>query len=174
MTGSNNSIILQLTVTTDAPQLLNIFSDPAVTKFTNFKQLNDVDSLQSFLERFLIVGKGQPLQYGPYSILFNDEIVGLCGLQQRDINEGSVELWYILDKSHWGKGLAKQAVQQLLKLCEANSQLRSVYAEAVSTNKASWWILKKAGFIQTGNIKNGFKKDDIIEDLYTFNYTFQA
>lgn len=154
----------------EADALFPIFSDAEVVKYTNFEQQADVPSLRNFLERFLGIQKGQPLQYGPYTIYVNEEPAGLCGLQQKDLAAGTSELWYILGKKHWGKGFARQAVGQLLKECSSNKKLKTILAEAVCTNYASWQILEKAGFMKTHEIQQGFKKKDMTEDLCYYSY----
>jgi ribosomal-protein-alanine N-acetyltransferase len=166
----NNALSLRMTIPADAARLMEIFSNGDVVRYTNFKQFNDIDSLNTFLDRFLNIGAGQPLQYGPYSIRLGEVLVGLCGLQQKELALGTAELWYILGKEHWGKGFAKQAVVWLLKESSSNKRLRSIYAEAVGSNEPSWRILEKMGFIQTGELKNGFQKEDIIEDLRSYSF----
>jgi ribosomal-protein-alanine N-acetyltransferase len=166
--AATNGLHLKKTVRADGPALLGIFRDADTVRYTNFRQFDDLDSLNGFLDRFLSIGQGQPLQYGPYSIYLGDQLVGLCGAQQKDLDEGSSELWYILHKDHWGKGLAKRAVETLIRECRSNPRLKSLYAEAVSSNAGSWRILEKLGFMQTGEVKDGFKKGDLVEDLRSY------
>lgn len=165
---------LRNTTIQDAEQLLAVFCNPDVVRFTNFRQFTDISALKTFLERFLAIGQGQPLQYGPYSIFTGNQLAGLCGLQQKELALGSAELWYILGKEHWGKGLAKATVEKLIKEAATNKQLRSIYAEAVTTNPASWRILEKQGFLQTGELKNGFQKETIVADLRSYSLVMNA
>lgn len=170
----NNDLRLGITKISDADALLPIFSNADVVKYTNFRQFNDIDALHTFLERFLNINKGEPLQYGPYSICLADQLIGLCGLQQKEAALGTAELWYILGKDHWGKGLAGQAVELLMKESNSNKKLRYIYAEAVCVNQPSWRILEKIGFVQTGELKDGFQKADIVEDLRSYSYKCHA
>jgi ribosomal-protein-alanine N-acetyltransferase len=163
-------MILQLTNTSEADALLGIFSNDEIIRYTNFRKFTDVLSLTSFLERFLSINKDEPLQYGPYSIYLEGKIIGLCGAQQHDLTEGVTELWYILHKDNWGKGLAKKAISLILAECKANPQLKTVYAEAVKSNPASWNILEDFGFERTGEIAEGFKKEDVTGDLLQYAY----
>jgi len=156
----------------DCEALLGIFSDADTILYTNFRQFTDTDALGVFLERFLTIGKEQPLQYGPYSIYLDYSLIGLCGAQQQDLQLGISELWYVLHKDYWGKGLAKQAVALLLQECQSNPQLKSLYAEAVDTNTASWRILEKMGFVQTGALPGGFAKGDIVADIRCYSCNF--
>lgn len=165
----NEEIILRKTVISECDALFALFSDDDNVRYTNFQKFNDTSSLLNFLDRFLKIEMGQPLQYGPYSIYLNNSFIGLCGAQQKDLSRGVSELWYVLHKNYWGKGLTKKAVELLMHECKSNKQLKSIYAEAVSVNTASWHILEKLGFMKTAELKNGFKKDEILEDLYCYS-----
>jgi ribosomal-protein-alanine N-acetyltransferase len=161
---------LRKTESSDSDSLFNIFKDEDVVRYTNFRKQDDVSSVKIFLDRFLQIEKDQPLQYGPYSIVMDQTIIGLCGVQQKDLPAGVSELWYILDKNYWGKGLAAKAVELLLEQCKSNPLQKSVYAEAVNINKASWRILERAGFQKIKEVISGFKKGDMVEDLRCYSY----
>ncbi len=169
-----NTILLKTTTPDEAAALFPIFSNPENVKYTNFKTFTDIPALHTFLEMFLSLNLNAPLQYGPYSVYLDDAIIGLCGVQQIDLAAGRSEVWYILHKDHWGKGIAKQILRLLVNECKTNMQLKQVYAEAVTANTASWTILEHAGFINTGEVKDGFKKGDIVEDLRSYTYSCNA
>ena len=167
-------ITLQPTTIKHAPTIFPIFSNAENVQFTNFKTFEDLESFTLFLERFLTIEKGSPLQYGPFSIYQNETIIGLCGLQQIDLAKGKSELWYLLHKNYWGKGLTKEAVQILLAKGQQNSQLQNIYAEAVSSNAASWRILETLGFIKTGEKADGFAKGAITADISYYALDLQG
>ncbi len=168
------NITLQPTNLTHASALFHIFSNAKNVQFTNFKTFEDLESFTLFIERFLAIEKGSPLQYGPFSIYQNETIIGLCGLQQIDLAKGKSELWYLLHKDYWGKGLAKEAVKILLAKGQQNRQLQTIYAEAVSSNAASWRILKSLGFIKTGEKADGFTKGEMKADISYYSKDLQG
>jgi len=165
------AIILESTTLADAAALYAIFCNPQNVQFTNFKTFDDLESFSLFLKRFLAIEKGSQLQYGPYSIYQNEKIIGLCGLRQINFAAGKSELWYLLHRDYWGKGLAKIAVQLLLAKAKMNQQLKIIYAETVGSNTASWRILESLGFVKNAEVENGFVKGDIVAILrrYTLN-----
>ncbi len=167
-------ITLQPTNLTHAPALFPIFSNAENVQFTNFKTFEDQISFAHFIERFLAIEKGSPLQYGPFSIYQNETIIGLCGLQQIDLAKGKSELWYLLHKDYWGKGLATEAVKILLAKGQQNRQLHTIYAEAVSSNAASWRILESLGFFKTGEKTDGFTKGEIKADVSYYSKDLQG
>ncbi len=160
-----SNIILKTTSLNECDALFRIFNHDDVVRYTNFKRFEEIDSLKLFLEKFLSIHLGEPLQFGTYSIYLNSALIGLCGLQQINVEEGISELWYLLHKDYWGQGLAKQAVELLLQKSTSTNLLKCIYAEALSINVASWSILEQFGFIQTAELINGFTKGNIQEDL---------
>lgn len=168
--SANPGLALRLTRRDECEALLDMFSQDEVVKYTNFKKFSDSAALGQFLDRFLNIGLGEPLQYGPYSIYLDSELIGLCGLQQQKLDEGLSELWYILNKNHWRKGLARQAINILMGQARSNERLKTICAEAIDKNIASWKILENLGFSLVSTTKEGFKKGDIVEDLRCYVY----
>ena len=159
---------IQLIPTTldHVPSLFSIFSSSEMVQFTNFKTFEAITAFEIFMAKFLAIEKGSPLQYGPYCItLMDTTIIGLCGLQQIDLVAGKAELWYVLHKDYWGRGIAKKAVALLLAMAKENPHMQTIYAEAVGSNAPSWRILQHHGFVQTATLPNGFVKGAIVADL---------
>ena len=62
---------------------------------------------------------------------------------------GKQEVTYWIGREYWGKGVATQALSQLL----AQVQTRPIYARAAKDNVASIRVLEKCGFAITGEDK---------------------
>ena len=69
---------------------------------------------------------------------------------------GHREVGYWIGRDHWGKGIATQALAQLLKLIEE----RPLYAHAATSNPASVRVLEKCGFaiVTTDTFENAGKQ----------------
>ena len=59
---------------------------------------------------------------------------------------GKPEISYWIDRAHWGKGLATQALSAFLQVLS----VRPLYARAAQDNVASIRVLEKCGFIISG------------------------
>ncbi|MBK7763165.1 MAG: GNAT family N-acetyltransferase [Bacteroidetes bacterium] len=149
----------------DHTLLGSIFFNEEVVRFTNFKKFGKQSELKIFFQKFIHIHAGEALQYGPYLILADHQIAGLCGMQQLDLEKGVSEIWYVLAEPFWGKGIATFILKQLIEMAESNPLMNSIYAEAVSSNQASWQLLEKAGFTLIQEKENGFVKGDIKENL---------
>ena len=80
---------------------------------------------------------------------------------------GKPEVTYWIGREYWGKGVATQALSQLL----AQVQTRPIYARAAKDNVASIRVLEKCGFTITGEDK-GFanaRGEEIEEFILTLS-----
>lgn len=59
------------------------------------------------------------------------------------------EVTYVIGPAHWGRGLATQALAELVKLEPA----RPLYGAAVADNAGSLRVMEKCGFTATGRIR---------------------
>ena len=55
------------------------------------------------------------------------------------------ELGWVLDPAHGGRGLATEAVRELLRLCFEELGLRRVTAQCFADNTASWRLMERVG-----------------------------
>ena len=82
----------------------------------------------------------------------NGEVVGF--LNDVEMENGTVELGYVVHPTHWGKGCATAALK--LAIAELFSQgFREVTAGAFSENPASLRVMEKAGMTRL------FKTDEV-------------
>ena len=65
--------------------------------------------------------------------------------------EGDAELTYWIDRAHWNRGIATEALRQFLHVV----QMRPIHARAAADNGASIRVLEKAGFVCSGR-ERGF------------------
>lgn len=96
-----------------------------------------------------------------------DRAIGLCGLVV-DAERAEAEAWYLLDPAYWGKGLAVNALCQLLEFAFTTCELRRVWACCVTANRRSARVLEKAGLRCEGEGKQTLLIRGEWFDGYTF------
>jgi ribosomal-protein-alanine N-acetyltransferase len=83
-------------------------------------------------------------------------LVGLCGLVVlRGAEEG--EIWYLVNPEFWGRGIATEAVKQLLDFGFAELALHRIWASCLPENPASARVLQKIGMRREGFLINNLK-----------------
>jgi ribosomal-protein-alanine N-acetyltransferase len=101
----------------------------------------------------------------------NGEPCGLVALADVDIADATAMVWYFLgDSKYSGKGIASEAVRQLVRKAFKELKLRSLYAWMMEDNAASANVLRGVGFQEAGRIRqavcsNGRQVDRIYFDL---------
>jgi RimJ/RimL family protein N-acetyltransferase len=89
-----------------------------------------------------------------WTIVCDGEVAGNIGCWKAD---GRRFVGYWIGRAFWGRGLATEALAEVLDIVDA----RPLYAEVVTTNVASIRVLEKCGFTQVG----AHVGDDGIEEL---------
>ena len=73
------------------------------------------------------------------------EVAGWCGLGPLDYDEAEIEIFFVVAREHWGKGLATEAARALLGYAFDVLGLRRVVAVADPRNRASVAVIEKLG-----------------------------
>ncbi len=93
--------------------------------------------------------------YGVWAVTARESghLIGQCGLrfvpEARD-ETGAVELLYLLNKTHWGKGLASEAANAAVNHAFNAAALQALFAVTSPHNAGSRGVLRKLGFIEQG------------------------
>src|SRR5215471_16163903 len=89
-----------------------------------------------------------------WTVVSDGAVAGNIGCWEDD---GRRFVGYWIGRESWGRGLATQALTELLDVVDA----RPMYAHVVKSNVASIRVLEKCGFVKVG----GHAGDDGIEEL---------
>ena len=79
-----------------------------------------------------------------WTIVCDGVVAGNIGCWEAD---GRRLVGYWIGRAFWGRGLATEALAELMDIVDA----RPLYAEVVNTNAASIRVLEKCGFTQVGS-----------------------
>lgn len=89
--------------------------------------------------------------YGVWAVQDREagRLLGQCGLRWVPEAE-AVELLYLLNKTHWGRGLASEAARAAVGFGFSATALDSLFAVTSPANAASQNVLRKLGFAAEG------------------------
>lgn len=147
----------------------SLWSDEAATLFTNFRHLPTLEACRERLGKILAHYAQNPLHFGPFVIVSESgAFLGLAGGDAVDADRGLYEIWYFVQRRHWGKKIATSAVHALLTMMSESGRVRDVKAEAVADNEPSWRFLEKLGFKRTAHLPGAHKKDGRTFDRYDY------
>lgn len=115
-----------------------------------------------------------PERYMTWAITMgNDEALGWVVFINR--REKVNEIGYILHRSHWGKGIAREAVSHVIKHGFDDLGLRKIIADTDPDNAASNNLLKDLGFEKEGYLRSEWEthlgvRDSILWGLIKDDY----
>ena len=94
------------------------------------------------------------------------KLAGSIGFTLKDdVYKKTAEIGYFIGEAYWGKGIATEAVRQLIDYIQKNFDLVRIYAEVFDYNKASMRVLEKNGFyLECIRKKAAFKNNIILDD----------
>lgn len=94
------------------------------------------------------------------------ELAGSIGITvQEDVFRKTAEIGYFVGEEYWGKGVATEAIRQMVDYIQKNFEVIRIYAEVFEFNKGSMKALEKNGFyLESIRKKAAFKNDVIVDD----------
>ncbi len=128
----------------DVEELYNILSEEDVTKYLSEKtgsreeELEKLTSYVSYVYDFFGYG-----YWGVFSKK-NDELIGRAGFKE---GVYPLEAGYIIKRSEWGKGLATEVLQELVRYGKEELDCEEIYVNIDERNAASLRVAEKCGVL---------------------------
>ncbi|MEU4954696.1 GNAT family N-acetyltransferase [Streptomyces lavendulae] len=139
-------VTLRALVSEDAEALTRVYSGASV-RYTTGQTLS-LDQAHGKVREALARAAETPRAQWSWSIVREDDVIGLISVRRRSLSMGTVS--YILRDDTWGHGYATEATQQVVAFAFANAGLSRLEAMHHPSNPASGRVLNKAGFTHTG------------------------
>jgi ribosomal-protein-alanine N-acetyltransferase len=139
-------LLLRRLLPGDLDALFALYRDPEMRRFYPEGTLTYEETKEE-LEWFLNGHPHHP-ELGLWATILKEtgEFIGRCGLLPWTIdNEGEVEVAYMIDKSHWGKGLGSEAAQGILEYGFGTLGLSRLICLIDRDNQASIRVAEKIG-----------------------------
>lgn len=151
-------LVLRQETVEDALAVLQVLSDPAVTKFHDLDTFTKIEEaialIQRRRERF---ESGRGIRWG-IALKQDNNLIGSCGLMWNQ-QLHSAEVGYELASAFWRQGMMTEALKSILKFSFQEVNLQFVVAEVMLGNIASKKLLEKLGFQNQGVLQQqGFWK----------------
>ena len=141
-------------------ELVEILHDPEVERYLWFAPI----TYEGFSAFVLPHIKQQEEAFAedryPVSSMFtlseNGTLLGICGIDKMPDGHNVAIVGYQLRRSAWGKGVATCSLEFLLHYAKTHLNLRKLFGDCVSANRASARVLEKCGFKREGVIKEKY------------------
>jgi [ribosomal protein S5]-alanine N-acetyltransferase len=167
------TLTLRYATREDAPRLLELASDPAVTRWFSWGPYTElgqpeayIDGLQAKREQgelldFLVVHP----DHGPIGV------TGLSELSPRN-RHATVGTWF--GRQYWGSGANRESKAMIAALAFRRLGLDRLTAWANTRNGRSQLALERAGFRREGVLRDWHRHGDTLHDVVVFGMTRRA
>lgn len=138
----------------DAASLFILDSDPEVMRYLGNRTVQSIDEVHTYLQNILQQYKDNGIGRWAVIDLDSKELMGWAGIKFiREESNGFTnfyDLGYRLRPAYWGKGYATEATQAWINFAKDHLETKKLYASAHIENLGSQNVLKKCGFVETG------------------------
>jgi RimJ/RimL family protein N-acetyltransferase len=100
-------------------------------------------------------------ELGPYLIYSPTESFVVGEIGAAFVDEGTVEIGYAIVESHWGRGIATEAVRELLRRIKTRADVQRVLAHTPLDRPESARVVEKAGFTFTREVEDSHEGEVI-------------
>ena len=167
------TLTLRYAAAEDAPRLLELASDPAVTQWFSWGPYQSLDQPEAYIAGleakreagelldFLIVHP----EHGPIGV------TGLSELSPRN-RHATVGTWF--GREHWGTGANRESKAMIAALAFRRLGFDRLTAWANTRNGRSQLALERAGFRREGVLRDWHRHGDTLHDVVVFGLTRRA
>jgi len=158
------SVSFRLMIDADVELLFKIRSNPDVIKYVDGTLLKQISEAHSFIEKI-----NNSLDAIRFVIEVEGEAVGTVGLYHIDFVHCFASVGYDLLPEYWGKGLGTKLIEKFTDYILINTFLNRVEAQTHPDNLSSAKVLRKAGFIYEGTLRQNFWINGQFDNAFLFS-----
>jgi [ribosomal protein S5]-alanine N-acetyltransferase len=170
---SGPTLKLRYATAQDAPRLLELASDPAVTQWFSWGPYDAIDQPEAYVRTleakrengelldFLVVHP----EHGPIGV------TGLSELSRRN-RHATVGTWF--GRDYWGSGANSESKALIAALAFRNLGMDRLTAWANTRNGRSQLALERAGFRREGVLRDWHRHGETLHDVVVFGMTRRA
>jgi len=134
----------------DAPDLLAVFSDPAVMHYWSSEPWTSVRDAEVMIEQALANYREQSEVRFGIELAATGRLIGALNLHRFFPKNRRCEIGYALGSAYWGKGYASEALATGIDYAFHELRLNRIEADIDPRNTASGVLLERLGFRKEG------------------------
>ncbi|MFN8243997.1 MAG: GNAT family N-acetyltransferase [Ferruginibacter sp.] len=141
----------------DASNLFQFRTDEDVMAYIDRERPKDISEIESLIG--LInegIEKGASITWGICYPEMPGTLIGTIGYWQILHQHYRAEIGYMLQRTHWRKGLMHEALGAVIRFGFDSMHLHSIEAHINPANEASGALLEKNGFVREGYFKEDY------------------
>lgn len=168
-TIETSRLILREVTIDDANDMYTYLSDNDVVKPMGLEPFETVEDVWDEIKWYQsIYEEGTGIRWG-ITLKDSGTVIGSCGFLNRRTKHYRAEIGYELSSDYWGKGIASEALEAVVKYGYQHFQLERIEALIEPTNLPSQKLVEKQGFQREGLLRHYEFTRGKFEDLYMYS-----
>ena len=143
-------LTLRRMMVTDTADMYEYASRQDVTRYLTWYSHPDRNYTREYLQ--YIAGRYRAGMFYDWAIVYeaDGKMIGTCGFTAFDAASDSAEIGYVLNPDYWGRGIATEAVSEVLRFGFEEMHLHRIEAKFMEGNDASRHVMEKVGMTFEG------------------------
>ena len=152
-TLQTNRLVLRRLMVADASDLFEYSKNREVTKYLTWDAHPDAMYTREYLQYLgTHYNMGDFFDWG-IILTEEDKMIGTCGFTRFDYSNNSGEIGYVLNPAYWGRGIAAEAVEEVMRFGFEQLKLNRIEAKFIEGNDASMRVMEKTGMKFEGYLR---------------------
>lgn len=148
----------------DAPALFEVFSDPEVMRYWSSGPHKTHEDTRALIHRIRDgFARRAVFQWG-VARRTDDLAIGTVTLLRFDVDHKRCEVGYVIGRTHWGQGLAREAVSRLTDFAFDELHLHRLEADVDPRNVRSIGLLERLGWTREGLLRERYHVHGELQD----------
>lgn len=148
----------------DLPDFYAVHSDPVVNRYWSFPAWTDPSQARDYLASAIGGRDAGRMLCWAIAGCDGDRLVGATTLFAINREQGRAEIGYSLRASHWGRGLAQEALWLVLGHAFDALELRRIEADIDPRNAGSCRLVERMGFVREGLLRDRWQVGGEVSD----------
>ena len=153
----------------DIKHIYEYAKDPAVSEYLLWSPHPDIDFTREYVKyvRYLY----RHARFYDWAIMYKRKMIGTVGFTSFDLEKNSAEIGYVLNRNVWGKGIATEAVNKIVRFGFQVLGLNRIEARFMPGNLRSKAVLIKCKFSYEGLKRDAIEVEGRKIDVELFSMT---
>ena len=148
----------------DVNAVFAMMSDSETMRFWDWPAFNDRDTVAEIVDAQRVdMASGNAL-YWAVALTPEGEAIGSCDLSDIDRHHARAEVGFLFNRSHWGNGYAREAMEAVAAFGFEDLNLQRLWARFHTGNAASQRLLERLGFSREGTLRQHIVRDGARRD----------
>ncbi len=152
VTLEEGNITLREFVKSDFDAVHSYASDPKVVKYMSWGPNTENDT-RRFIQRSIQGQIVKPRTNYELGIVYNDQLIGGCGLTIHSLVDRRAEIGYCIKRDHWGRGIGTRVAAILIRFGFEDLELHRIEAKCDPENHASYRVMEKNNMNKEGTLR---------------------